>query len=278
MDDDNNLEKRPVENEKTDAAVTGKGSGVPLLVWVLIVILIAVCFYFLSLINSKKFQISSRNGYLIVKKGLFLPYGFSEYIPQDMTRREAYSPIKIPDGETVSVAEVDRGELDIALFRIVSGWVEKYLRNESEENLRIASGYIERLMKLNVSPDDFEKYSRLKGELTFRQAKFSFNMGMELIKSSREKISSIKNLSPEFLKESEEILERIDRIDKVNSPDYVLLKRQDMDKIREEIKKECISSCVKETIERSAEKQPDTPMPDDSKPPSSDSQEKKDEK
>ncbi len=276
--EEDNLEKKSEENGKTDAPASQKGSGVPLLIWVLIVILIAVCFYFLSLINSKKFQISSRNGYLVVKKGLFLPYGFSEYIPQDMTKREAYSPLKIPEGETVPVAEVDRGELDIALFRIVSGWVEKYLKNESEENLRIASGYIERLMKLNVSPDDFEKYSRLKGELTFRQAKFSFNMGMELIRTSREKITAIKNLSPEFLKESEELLAKIEKIEKVNSPDYILLKRQDMDKIRDEIKKECISSCVKETIERSAGKQPDAAVPGDSKPPSSDSQEKKDEK
>ncbi|MCX7957482.1 MAG: hypothetical protein N3B13_00350 [Deltaproteobacteria bacterium] len=275
--EEKNLQDQSEGSDIKTESRNGK-NGVPLWVWVIIVILVLVCVYFLSLINSKKFQISEKNGYLIVRKGLFLPYGFSEYIPQDMVKREAYAPLKIPEGEVVVPAEVDRGELDIALFRIISGWIEKYLKSENEENLKIASGYIERLMKLNVSPDDFEKYSRLKGELVFRQARFSFNMGLDLIRKSREKISSIKNLSPEFLRESEELLDRIDRIEKAQSQDYLLLKRQDVEKIREEVKKECINSCLRETIERSAQNQISPPVPDVQEQQTQKATEQKDEK
>lgn len=260
MEGENLETKYSKDNEGNNDTKVEKGANVPLWVWVIIIILILVCAYFLSLINSKKFQISEKNGYLIVKKGMFLPYGFSEYIPQDITKREAYSPIRIPVGEKINVIEVDKGELDIVLFKIIAGWVEKYLKEENENNIKIASEYITRLMKLSVSPDDFEKYSRLKGELIFKQAKFNFNMGLDLIKKSRENLINIKNLSPEFAKESEDILNRIEKIEKTNDPDYILLKRQDIDKIREDIKKDYIRECLRETMQHSIEKPIDQPF------------------
>ncbi len=266
-----------VENGENKSTENENNRGVPLWVWVIIIILSIICIYFLSVINSKKYQISSKNGYLIVKKGLFLPYGYSEYIPQDISKRETYAPLKIPEGESVSTIDVDGGELDIALFRIISGWIEKYLRDDKEENLKAAANYIDRLMKLNVSPDDYEKYSRLKGELIFRQAIFSFNMGIELIKGSREKIDMIKNVSPEISKKSEELLDKIDKINKVMNPEYSLIKREDIDKIREEIKKECISACVKETLERSNDNQHSQIQQDSSTPKSDQGIPKKDE-
>lgn len=243
-----------VEKPEGKQIDSNKHNGIPIWVWIIIIILIIVCIYFLSLINNKKFQICERDGYLIVKKGLFLPYGFSEYVPADIKKREAYLPLKIPEGEKVGKIELDMGELDIALFKIISVWIEKYLANENEESLKIASGYIERLMKLNVSPDDFERFSRLKGELLFKQAKFNYKMGLDIIKQSREKIISIKNLNPEFKSEAEDILGKIERMDKAINPDYILLEKKDIDKIREDIKKECISSCVKESMEKASEK------------------------
>ncbi|MCX7943813.1 MAG: hypothetical protein N2746_04830 [Deltaproteobacteria bacterium] len=253
-------------SEKKDQAIEKKSPKVPIWIWVIILILVIICLYFLSLINSKKYRITSKNDYLIVKKGLFLPYGFSEYIPKDITKREAYSPLKIPKGETVPVIEVDKGELDVTLFKIISKWIEKFLQEESEENVRIASSYIERLMKLNVSPEDFERYSRLKGEVVFKQAKFNFNMGIELIKRAREKMSELKNLNPEFLKEAAELIEKIDKINKAITNDYILLSRQDIDKMKEDIKKECISSCIRDTIEKSTNETLEQSKQDNYKP------------
>ncbi len=244
----------------------GHKGGVPLWIWMVILILFAICIYFLSLINSKKFLLSGMNFYLLVKKGLFLPYGYSEYIPKDMIKREAYSPLKIPEGENPGTIEVDGGELDIALFRVISAWVEKYLRDENENNLKTAHVYIERLMKLNVSPEDFEKFSRLKGELVFRQAKFSFKMGLDMILNARNKLIDSKGLSPELQKERDDLLGIVQKIDNAMSPDYVLVNKNDIDKIREEIKKECISTCVKETMERNAEK---SSLPDSENTPKS---------
>ena len=250
MEGSENGNKEEVAAADTNNTANHKNSGVPIWIWILIIILVLICVYFLSLINSKKFLITEKNGYLIVKKGLFLPYGFSEYIPQDIVKREAYSPLKIPSGESVSTIEVDKGELDIALFKVISNWVEKYLKEEKEEDIKAAGLYIDRLMKLNVSPDDFERFSRLKGELIFKQAKFSFNMGLDLIKQSKDKIKGIKNPNPEFRADMDELLSKIDNIEKVLNPDYTLISRQDIDKMREDLKKECISSCVKAAIEQ----------------------------
>ncbi|GEM_PF-2457955 len=256
--DENELKKEQEEtNANTSDNVVSQKRGIPIWIWIIIIILIAICLYFLSLINSKKFQISERNGYLIVRKGLFLPYGFSEYIPQDILKREAYSPLKIPDQERLTPVEVDGGELDVALFRIVSGWIEKYLKNENEESLKAAGVYIERAMKLNVSPDDFERYSRLKGELRFKQAKFSFNIGIEMVMKSRDRLMEIKNLSPEFKKDADELIEKIEKIEKLMSADYLLVHKDDIEKIRESVKQECISACVRQTMEQSVEKGPE---------------------
>lgn len=227
--------------------------GVPVWIWVIIFILTIVCLYFLSLINSRRFMLVEKNGYLVIKKGLFLPYGYSEYMPQDVVKRETYLPIKIPEGERVPPQEIEKGELDMAIFRIVSNWVESFLKNENEENINQASTYIERLMRLNVSPDDFERYSRLKGELGFRQARFSFNMGLDMLRRSRQKIEGIGAISPEFRREAEQLLLKIQKIENSLSPEYMLVKNEDIMKIREEIKRECISSCVKAAIKHPTE-------------------------
>ncbi|MGC8928165.1 MAG: hypothetical protein ACP5QK_09620 [Myxococcota bacterium] len=255
-----NLEKsdesKKNESPKEGHIITRSRSGIPLWIWLIIIILILVCFYFLSLINSKRFQICERDGYLIVKKGLFLPYGFAEYIPLNMNEREAYLPLKIPEGERVAKIEVDKGDVDIALFKIISGWIDKYLKQENEEGLKIAAMYMERIMKLNVTPVEYEKYSRLKGELYFRQAKFQFNMGMDMLRQAKEKIGSIKAIAPEFTKESNEIIDKIDRIEKAINPDYSLLEKRDIERLKEEMRKECITTCVRESIEKSSSERP----------------------
>jgi hypothetical protein len=245
---DNNEEKKEEGSKTEDNNSTHRNGGIPVWIWIIIVILVLICLYFLSLINSKKFLITEKDGYLIVKKGLFLPYGFSEYIPQDIVKREAYAPLKVPPGESISTIEVDKGELDIALFKVISNWVEKYLKEEKEEDIKTAALYIERLMRLNVSPEEYERFSRLKGELIFKQAKFGFNMGLDMIRQSKEKIKVASNLSPDFRIQVEELLSKIERIEKALNPDFDILSRQDIERMREEIKKECISSCVKAAV------------------------------
>lgn len=266
---ENNKDKREESEGRGDAKRESplvKG-GVPVWIWVIIFILIIVCLYFLSLINSKRFMLVEENGYLVIKKGLLLPYGYSEYMPQDVVKRETYLPIKIPDGERITPQEIEKDELDIAIFRIVSNWVEKLLKDESEENVNQASTYIERLMRLNVSPDDFERYSRLKGELWFRQARFSFNMGLDMIRQSRQKIEDIGDISPEFKKEAEQLLLEIQNIENSLNPEYVLVKNEDIMKIREEIKRECIDSCVKATLEHPMEEHQPATEEESSAPP-----------
>ena len=146
--------------------------GLMLLVGALGVMMLAASVVYLrSDINRRQYRLQSHNDSLWVERGLFLPLGFGTYDPETADLRAAYAPVPLPEGERLQHLGTfeERGDLDRALFGILSGWARGRLQAHDVPTLDLAALYIRRLELLpGLSEEQRLELRGLRAGLAFR--------------------------------------------------------------------------------------------------------------
>jgi hypothetical protein len=115
-------------------------------VGLLILLMAAVIFYLLSLLNSKRFYLVPEGNQLAVKKGVFFLWGNAPYQPQDPKEAELYAPIELPEilrgGEAKEFSELAALNREFAthLVNSATGW----LFSEDEAVYAKGKAYLDR--------------------------------------------------------------------------------------------------------------------------------------
>ncbi|MEK7705555.1 MAG: hypothetical protein AAB426_11400 [Myxococcota bacterium] len=140
----------------------------------LVVALGAAVYYLLSDINTRRYRIATRQGQLVVERGLFAPYGFHVFAPDAKDLRDAYAPMMLPPNESLptSVTYDDRADLDRALFALLAGWARERMESHSTVDFELAVGYATRAELLpGLSEEQRRELRRLRADVTYREAR-----------------------------------------------------------------------------------------------------------
>ena len=173
---------------------SGKGVMAVLLL-ILFIGTLAAFAYLLSIINNKKFYLEPVNGYLQIKRGMMLPFGKEDYIPQDPEFRDLYSPIKIPEGQAVEAREFpDKSEMERVLFDLLMKWSADRVYSDNPEEFALGSSYMSRLARLKSSSDELRKVGLLKGDLLYKEGKKNFNDAFVLLKTAQKKFQESEKI------------------------------------------------------------------------------------
>ena len=154
---------------------TGEHGGamtVVLLVLAVLGLLTAVG-YLAATVNHGRYRFAESNGTLVVERGLLLPLGFEPYRPETEALHTAYAPIQIPPGTTVRAGDVysERGDLDRALYGVLSGWAKTRINGSDDSSLDLASSYLDRAELLPaLSEEQRSELHRLHGEFAYNYA------------------------------------------------------------------------------------------------------------
>ncbi|MBI5526230.1 MAG: hypothetical protein HY897_07830 [Deltaproteobacteria bacterium] len=160
------------------------------ILWTIIVGLLVALAWLLSEINSRKFFIESEKGYLVVKKGNFLPMGRDNWTPEDPELRTVYAPIKLPAGQSIPAREfADRAEMDREIWSILMRLSQDRIYSEDAGEFSLGAAYMERLAKLKASSDELKKLGSLRGDLSYREAKRILDDATSQLKNALKKFA-----------------------------------------------------------------------------------------
>jgi hypothetical protein len=146
-----------------------------LLIAVLVCGLLAVVVYLMSEINHRKYRLSPRGDVLVVERGMFLPLGFAEFVPDAPALQDAYAVVPLPPGQLVTRSEVfdDRTDMDRQLFALLAGWARQRLDDPDPDMFGLAVTYISRCELLpGLSEEQRSELRVLRGNLAYRNGHY----------------------------------------------------------------------------------------------------------
>ena len=137
-----------------------------------------VIVYLLSVMNEGRYYLVHKGSELTVERGLFLPYGRSQWESQDNFEREVYAPLPLEKPVGTEVIEVfsDRPALDRALVDFVLQQSDTLLQGGSEAALAMARLYVERALRLGGAT------TQQRERLEQQDAKMAFASGLNLVR------------------------------------------------------------------------------------------------
>ena len=135
--------------------------------------LVAWVSYLLADINHRRFGLLSKNGQLIVERGLYLPVGFTPYLPEQAGLAQAYAPVAVPHFTNAPARRVfeERSELDNALFELLGGWAKQAFASGVAADTPHAVAWVSRLELLpSLSEQQRADLRQLRTTASFAQA------------------------------------------------------------------------------------------------------------
>lgn len=151
------------------------GSAVKgLLAWLLVLGLLAAVLYLVSERNSRLWVLAPEEGRLVVKRGLFLPFGSQEYRPTDPALAKVYGPLVPPPSKPLPPRRefLDESDLDRALYDVLSAWSAEDVTSGDPARLERGLGYLERAMDLPaISAAQRDSLAALQAESGYFEAR-----------------------------------------------------------------------------------------------------------
>lgn len=157
--------------------VPGRTAGVAakgLLAWLLVLGLLAAVAYLVSERNSRIWALAPDEGRLVVKRGLFLPMGSSDYNPPDPVLAKVYAPVVAPPGKALPARRefLDESDLDRALYDLLSTWAREDVTSGDPARLERGLGYLEKAMDLPaISAAQRDSLAGLQAESGYFEAR-----------------------------------------------------------------------------------------------------------
>ncbi|MEE2962103.1 MAG: hypothetical protein VYA34_15325 [Myxococcota bacterium] len=201
-------------NEKgLPPAKTKTRSWSTLLISLVIAILVGLVLYLRSDINRRQFRLELVNQEFIIQKGLFLPYGFQNYLPKAASLAGVYDPLKAPKTFVYNTNELfdDRSELDRALFAIVSEWIRQTVRHSTDTGEQEdAQNYLSRLKRLpGISEVQFRELGTLGADLSYLQGKHILENMKAQLKNAETLLKSAIDKGTAYQMQSKALLEQV---------------------------------------------------------------------
>ena len=142
-----------------------------LILGLMFLVMTASVIYLRSDINRRQYRLDVRDNQLWVERGRFFPIGFTGYDPETADLRSAYAPVPMPPQErpgNLGPFE-ERGDLDRALFSLLSAWSHARLLAHDVPTLDLAALYIRRLEMLpGLSEEQRIELRGLRAGLAYR--------------------------------------------------------------------------------------------------------------
>lgn len=145
---------------------------IKLMVTLIVLGLATLVVYLVSDLNRRHYRLAAHAGNLVVERGRFFPVGFELYLPDTPLLREAYAPIPVPPDEVLAPTGTfeDRGDVDRALFGLISGWARGRLEADDSVTSDLAATYVKRLEVLpGLSEDQRAELRGMRAELAYRR-------------------------------------------------------------------------------------------------------------
>jgi hypothetical protein len=186
-----------------------------LLVALVVLGLGSVVGYLASEINHRHYRLVSTDGWLVVERGRFLPMGFEPYKPDAEALRDAYAPVPLPPSGGLTPSEVygERGDLDRAIFTLLSGWARNRIMSTNEKALDLASTYLERAELLPaLAEEQRNELHRLRGELAYHEALTRLASVGKTLQQAREQLQLAAKLGAADPREVDGLAAEVDRV------------------------------------------------------------------
>lgn len=183
--------------------VRGRSAGVAiksLLAWLLVLCLLAVVTWLVSERNSRMWALAPEEGRLVVKRGLFLPFGSRDYRPTDPALAKVYGPVVPPPGKALPPRRefLDESDLDRALYDLLAAWAREDVSSGDPARLERGLGYLERAMDLPaISAAQRESLAALQAESGYYEARRLLERARaELTEAARKLRTAASSRSP----------------------------------------------------------------------------------
>lgn len=212
--------KKLVERQTMAKSSHPRGPGsagrtwVRLLVACIVLGLAGSVLYLMSDIHSRRFRLTSRNGGLVIERGLFLPAGFGTYAPVTEQLRAAYSVVPLPTPHTVIEPQVfdDRIDLDRGLFALMVGWIYDGMKSDEPGALLRISDLVERCqMLLGLSDEQRIELRGIRSELSVRTGHDLIARADDLLYAALASFKQAQEMSPSRSGEAEEGIAEVGR-------------------------------------------------------------------
>jgi hypothetical protein len=123
-------------------------------------------FWFLSMRHHERYYLTVEDETIVVERGLWFPFGASEY-----RESRAYAPLQLPPGvQPDRTGEMSKQELDEALLRLFVGIAEREIGDLEKGDMDRAEDVLLRASKLgNIDLEDDRKVGALMGDVHYRR-------------------------------------------------------------------------------------------------------------
>ncbi|HET6436874.1 MAG TPA: hypothetical protein VFG59_02345 [Anaeromyxobacter sp.] len=155
---------------RSSAGVAGRS----FLAWVVILALLAAVVYLVSQQNARTWALVPEEGRLVVKKGLLLPVGRTEFKTTDPVQAKVYGPLVPPPGKGLPAERTftEQAELDRALYQLLASWAREDVASGDPARLERGLGYLERAMELPaISASQHDDLAALRAESGYYEAR-----------------------------------------------------------------------------------------------------------
>lgn len=161
----------------------------------MVIALLAAVGFLLSDINHRRYRLkvveTKAGERMIVQRGMNLPFGFENYVPDAEVLRDAYAPITMPPGQSIGPAEHevfdDRTDLNRAVFALLAGWARGGYTSDDPNEVEAATEYVARCELL----PGLSEQQRI--ELVTLRADFAFLNGKRLVDQARTLLKEAKS-------------------------------------------------------------------------------------
>lgn len=162
-----------------------------LALWATVVAFAGLAGYLQMERNQSTYFVSTRDGKVLIQKGVFFFWGAQAYVPEDAADAETYSPIVLPAGG-VPVADLRYGEreqLDRFLFDLLAGWAETRIKTDEPARLQEGVRYVERAARLpGISAEQLKRLRELRAEVAYFDARDKLEKAHLLLGQVREQL------------------------------------------------------------------------------------------
>jgi len=144
----------------------GRRRGTMYIVLAAVVVLFAVLFWYLSARNHDLYYVVVDGETLHVERGMFFPFGSSEWRPN-----RAYDPVKLPPGITPEkTGGMAVEEAEAVLLQLFIAVATHELKDLDAGRPNVAEDMLMRAWKLgHTQPDDDRRLLQLLGDVNFRR-------------------------------------------------------------------------------------------------------------
>jgi hypothetical protein len=160
------------------------------LAWILVLILAGLVAWLASERNARLFYLVPDGEEIVVKKGMFLPFG-RQAIHAEEPGLKAYAPVKPPAGYALGDERSfdDRASLDQGLYELLASWARADITGDQHDQLDRGLAYLARAEQLpGISAAQREDLRSLRAESSYFEARSLLEQGSELLRKAREKL------------------------------------------------------------------------------------------